>query len=411
MDTKERRRRPPSSGKGSPGTSRSPRTRKPEQGRAAPAQRRTAAPHDQQQERRRNTGAPNAAVRDDRRRKNGATNAPKREERRRKTEAPKSHGREDRRRKNGAPNPTAREDRRRQIQKRRRMKEQNPPQRQRIVRPPREEVPSVIYTPPRPMRRGRFLWRLVSMAAVVAAVFFGLSVFFRVDTITVAGADKYTPWMIRQAAGVETGDALLSISEARVASRIISKLPYIDEVKVGVRLPGTVELQVTELQVTYAIRDEGGSWWLISSSGQAVEPVTQEKAMNYTRVEGLTVRTPKQGQTVQAVPGVIVDPIDGATMTLDQAVADDQLETLTTVMTTLEKHRIIGEVSRIDMTDVGDIRLEYPQLLTIRLGGVERMDHKISFLAASKEQLEDSQSCEVDLTLEYWDGLLIGPKS
>ena len=143
----------------------------------------------------------------------------------------------ERRRKSAAANTPDRAERQRRIQQRRAAKAQNPPKQQRVIRPPREEIPRVTYTLPRPMRRTAFLWRLVSVAAVVAAVFMGLSVFFRVDTITVAGADKYTPWMIREAADVQTGDALLSVSEARVASRIISKLPYIDEVKVGVRLP------------------------------------------------------------------------------------------------------------------------------------------------------------------------------
>ena len=172
-----------------------------------------------------------------------------------------------RRRKTGGPDTPDRAGRQRSIQQRRKAKAKNPPRQQRVVRPPREEIPQVVYTPPKPMKRGRFLWKLVSMAAVVAAVFLGLSVFFRVDTITVAGADKYSPWMIRQASGINTGDALLSIGEARVASRIRMELPYVDDIKVGVRLPGTVEIQVTELQVTYSIEDENGSWWLISSSG------------------------------------------------------------------------------------------------------------------------------------------------
>lgn len=314
-----------------------------------------------------------------------------------------------RRRKTGAENTPDRAERQRRIQQRRRAKAKNPPKRQRVIRPPREEIPAVIYTPPRQLRWGRFVWKLVSMAAVVAAVFFGLSVFFRVDTITVAGADKYSPWMIRQASGVNTGDALLSIGEARVASRIISNLPYVDEVKVGVRLPGTVEIQVTELQVTYSIEDENGAWWLISASGRAVEQVTLEKAMGYTRVEGLAVRTPQPGQQVQAVPGQIIDPGEGTAVTMDQAAADEQLAALTAIMTGLEQNRIIGEISVIDVTDPAQLRLEYPHLLTVRLGDAGRLDYKISYLAAAIEKLEANQSGELDLSLEYTEDAVFTP--
>ena len=315
----------------------------------------------------------------------------------------------ERRRKTGRAGTPDREERKLRVQQRRKAKIKNPPKQQRVIRPPREEVPNIVYTAPKPMQRGTFAWKLISMAAVVVAVFLGLSVFFRVDTITVAGADKYTPWMIRQASGVETGDALLSISEARVASRIISDLPYIDEVKVSRKLPGTVEIQVTELQVTYSIEDENGGWWLISSSGRAIEAVSLEKALGYTRVEGLAIRTPTAGEQVQALPGKIIDPGEGTAVEMDQTDADQQLAALVAIMTGLERSRIIGEITVIDVTTITDLRLEYPQLLTVRLGDDEQLEYKISYLAAAVEKLEANQSGELDLTLEYTEKAVFTP--
>ena len=315
----------------------------------------------------------------------------------------------ERRRKTGRAGTPDREERKLRVQQRRKAKIKNPPRQQRVIRPPREEIPNIVYTAPKPMYRGLFAWKLISMAAVVVAVFLGLSVFFRVDTITVAGADKYTPWMIRQASGVETGDGLLSISEARVASRIISGLPYIDEVKVSRKLPGTVEIQVTELQVTYSIEDENGGWWLISSSGRAIEAVSLEKALGYTRVEGLAIRTPTAGEQVQALPGKIIDPGEGTAVEMDQTDADQQLAALVSIMTGLERSRIIGEITVIDVTTITDLRLEYPQLLTVRLGDDEQLEYKISYLAAAVEKLEANQSGELDLTLEYTEKAVFTP--
>ena len=341
---------------------------------AAPQRRRTTAAKAAPQ--RRKTAAADAAPQ--RRRKTGTTANPDRAERQRRTAA------------------------------RRTAKSQNPPARRRVVRPPQEEIPEIIYTAPKPLTRGRFALSLLSMAAVAAAVFLALSVFFRVETIAVAGAEKYTPWMIRQAAGVEPGDALLSIGEARVASRIRMKLPYVDEIKVGIRLPGTVEIQVTELQVTYSIEDENGGWWLISANGRAVEPVSLDQALGYTRVEGLAIRTPTAGEPVQAIPGRIVDG-DGNAVELAQSDADQQLSALIKVMTGLEKSRIIGQITKIDMTSVTDIRLEYPQLLTVRLGDDDRLDYKINYLAAAIKQLQANQSGELDLTLEYTEDAIFTP--
>ena len=95
----------------------------------------------------------------------------------------------------------------------------------RVVRPPREDIPRVVYTMPKPFSRGVFLLRLLSMAAVVAAVIMCLSLFFRVEQVVVSGAEKYTPYNIMEASGVETGDSLLSVSDARVAGKIKLALP------------------------------------------------------------------------------------------------------------------------------------------------------------------------------------------
>ena len=315
-----------------------------------------------------------------------------------------------RRRKTGtAATPDRAERQRRTAQRRMKKTTAKPSVQRRVVRPPREEIPEVVYTAPRPLGKGHLLLNLVSMVAVVAAVFLALSVFFRVETITVAGAEKYSPWMVRQAAGVEPGDALLSIGEARVASRIRMKLPYVDEIKVGVRLPGTVEIQITELQVTYSIEDESGAWWLISADGRAVEQVSLDKALGYTRVEGLKIRTPEQGSAVQALPGQIIDPDEGTGVQQDQSDADQQLSALISVMTALEQNRIIGEIALINVTDVNAIRLDYPQLLTVLLGDAQRMDYKISYLAAAVEKLADSQSGELDLSLAYSEDAVFTP--
>ena len=140
-----------------------------------------------------------------------------------------------------------------------------------------------------------------------------------------------------------------------------------------------------------------------------MEPVSLEKALGYTRIEGLAIRTPTAGEPVQAVPGRIVDPDEGTAVEMDQTDADQQLAALIKVMTGLEKNRIIGQITKIDMTSVLDIRLEYPQLLTVRLGDDDRLDYKINYLAAAVEQLEANQSGELDLTLEYTEDAVFTP--
>ncbi len=94
--------------------------------------------------------------------------------------------------------------------------------------------PDVVYVQPAPFNRTRFLLCLLVVVAVVLAVVFGMSIFFKVDAdkIVVSGTEKYTPWQIREASGIKDGENLLSISEPRISSNIEEALPYVNKVRV-----------------------------------------------------------------------------------------------------------------------------------------------------------------------------------
>lgn len=284
-----------------------------------------------------------------------------------------------------------------------------------------QPVPEVVYTPPKRLNRGRFLLKLLTVAAVVMAVLMGLSVFFRVETVMVSGAESYTPWMIREASGIEAGESLLQISEPKIASRIIERLPYVDEVKVNVTLPGTVNIHVTELQVTYSIQSGDGSWWLISSEGRVVEKTAS--AGSFTRVQGLKLRDPEpmaQAQAWAAAEPQTSEPTEDSEPTAgttppnpvplaQQQLADETLDTVLTILGELEKNRIIGEVTIIDVTDPLDIRLKFGQNFVVCLGDGSRMSYKVAYMAAALEQMGSTAPGELDLTLKYREEAIFTP--
>ena len=65
----------------------------------------------------------------------------------------------------------------------------------------------VVYMPPKPFNRNRFLLHLATVAAVVVAILLGISLFFKVnpDKILVSGNYKYTEWDIAEASGLKGG--------------------------------------------------------------------------------------------------------------------------------------------------------------------------------------------------------------
>ncbi len=57
----------------------------------------------------------------------------------------------------------------------------------------KRNVPQVVYTPAQTISFRRMLLRILVVAAVALALCLSLSIFFKVRTVTVAGAEKYTP--------------------------------------------------------------------------------------------------------------------------------------------------------------------------------------------------------------------------
>ena len=292
---------------------------------------------------------------------------------------------------------------------------------QRRIKAPREDIPEAVYTMPKPLPKGKFLMRMVSVVAVVLALVVALSIFFRVDTVTVLGAEKYTPWMVREASGIEDGDGLLTLSKARAAGKIKSALPYVDQVKIIRQLPSTVQIEITELAVTYAIAAEDASWWLIDSNGQAVEAIEPSAATGYTRIAGLTVQSPRQGQSVVAAE-IAKDEsteatestgeTDGVTIPTQPAETNAQrLSAALNILKCLEDNGVIGQVQSVNVVSLADLELQYGQRFQVKLGNADRLSYKITYMTQMISQLEDHQTGVLDVSFEFSEQGIFIPDS
>ena len=82
----------------------------------------------------------------------------------------------------------------------------------------------VVYTEPKPFLRRRFVLHIATVVAVVVALILGLSLFFKVEQVTVGGMVKYSAWDVREASGISDGENLLGISKAEISHRIMDEL-------------------------------------------------------------------------------------------------------------------------------------------------------------------------------------------
>lgn len=271
-------------------------------------------------------------------------------------------------------------------------------------------APAIVYTEPVPFSRRRLLLQLVSVTAVVLALVMGMSIFFKVEKITVTGANAYSEWTIREASGIEEGNYLLTFNRTRARCRIVAELPYVESVRIGIKLPDTVNIVVKELDVVYAIQSYDGLWWLMSSQGKVVEMTDAGTAAGYTRVLGVTLEDPVAGETAvvreTSVQATAQTDAEGNQVgTVPVVVTDaERLEVVLEILQALEQNDIVGEAASVDVSDMVNIELWYGSQYQVQLGDRSRLEYKIASMCAAIESPEMKTGYGVlDVSFTIWE--------
>lgn len=251
----------------------------------------------------------------------------------------------------------------------------------------REQHPrqSITYTPAKPFFRNRLLVQLVTIAAVVLAFTVSISIFFKVDTVVVTGAQKHSAWSISQASGIRAGDSLLFFGRSKAAGKIKLEMPYVDTVRFQVTLPGTVNIIVEEKPVGYAVQDSRGLWWLITSDGKVAEQVDGPTAEQSGVITGVTLEAPAVGYDAVAAETQI-DSGDLASVK-----ASDRLKAALVVLDQAERYELFDRVTEVDVTDLFAIRM-YCDSYRIELGDTSDMGDKIGIVKVTLQQLGSGDS-------------------
>ncbi len=256
----------------------------------------------------------------------------------------------------------------------------------------------VVYLPPKPFNRHRMLLRFATVAAIVLAVVLAMSVFFKVENIEVCGVSNYTPWEISQASGIAEGDHLMSFGVAGAAAKIQAKLPYVSKVRIGIRLPNTVLIQVTEVPVAYGVQDQNEVWWKVSSDGRVLEQAPVDELEGLCKVLGVQLMSAQVGETAEAFETQTAG-VDGEGNVIPVTVtAAQRLEKVLEVMKMLESCGIIGEITSIDVTQVLDIQMWYAQRFQVKLGDSADLEFKISSMKSAIGQLDQYESGILDVS-------------
>lgn len=221
--------------------------------------------------------------------------------------------------------------------------------------------------------------RLIIMLAVVAAVIFGVAIFFKVNRIEVQGNSIYSADDIIRASQIAVGDNLLTLNKPEAAGRIRAALPYVEDVSIGRSMPDTVMIEVKESSTAYAIATDTNTTWLINAVGKALEQIPSESAADYPQILGVTINSPTLGAVVSSS---------------NQSALNAALD----VIAAMDGTGVLEHLASVNVEKDYDIIVWYDEQYEIKLGGTDRLDYKIQYLGVILDSLSTYQAGTIDLS-------------
>ena len=242
--------------------------------------------------------------------------------------------------------------------------------------------------------RGGVFGKLIVMLAIVAAVVFGVAIFFRVNRVEVQGNKIYSEEQIVKASGVEKGDNLLMVNKPAIVGNIYASpvLPYVQTVSVGRVLPDTVVIKVQESEIVGLVTGDTGSSWYVNTQGRVLGSSVEQFNGQIVELTGFTITSAKIGDEARASENM-----------------EDRLEAALNVLQAMEGTGLIDMVTSIDTEKSFDICVYCSDQYEVQLGGDDELEYKMWCLQGVVEELGEYQTGIIDLTGDPGQGIRFIP--
>lgn len=207
---------------------------------------------------------------------------------------------------------------------------------------------------------------LILVFAAVGVVL-SLTVFFKIDTISVTGSGIYSEEEIINASNINTGDNLFLIDKDKSTEKMECVLPYIYTAEIKRELPSTVKITVTDAVPAFSIQKGEESFILLDD--------------NFKVLENSASESPADTVTITNVK--VADANNGYEIGFENAQISDCLAKLA---------KGIKDVSMIEATamysnGMNDNYIVYENRIIFKLGSCDDLENKLYRGLASCEEL------------------------
>ena len=226
------------------------------------------------------------------------------------------------------------------------------------------------------------LYAPMSFVIILAALVFGMSVFFRVAGIEVTGNEFYSDEEIIEASGIEEGDNLFFINRITAITRLRARLPYVESAAIRRSLPNRLEIEVSESSAIAWVNTDAGPW-AIDRGCKLLGAISETEAAILIEIEGLEAIAPQSGEFI--APGEAETP---------------KVSFLADILRHISLLGMSGSVSSVDISDVSSPSFWYQGRFRVRLGSNENLEYKFQLLQSAVAKLKPGDSGTLDLSID-----------
>ncbi|MBQ5671888.1 MAG: FtsQ-type POTRA domain-containing protein [Oscillospiraceae bacterium] len=189
----------------------------------------------------------------------------------------------------------------------------------------------------------------MSFVLICLSIVVAMSIFFRVSVIEVEGNEDYTDAQIVEATGIDTGDNLFFLNRIGAVSRMLARLPYIQEATIARVLPDKVIISVKESSAVATVPSETSAW-MIDRNCTLMTAVTESEALGLIPVSGITAILPGVGDVIQVAEG-----------------EEAKIEYLSEILLEIEVRDLQSRISNLDISDVSNPTLTLDERFVARM--------------------------------------------
>ena len=195
----------------------------------------------------------------------------------------------------------------------------------------------------------------------VAAVMFVLSrtLLFNIEEFTVEGDDIYSAKELAEAAGIEEGDNMFSLSLAKLEDKIRTELTYVESVSIKRKLPDTLCFEITKANAVMCA-EYSGQYAVLSSKGKVLESRLTSPISGIPAVTGLELSEVKDGENAESLDNSKL----GIALNLANCISDIGFE----------------NIGLIDISDRANIKLSYDGRIEIDFGTSLDYEYKLKYI-------------------------------